>query len=122
MTAFYIDPATDDLYISPVGKSRLTANAFEETRQRLQTKLRFFLGEWKLDTRKGLPFFRDFFVKNPNLTVARASIANVITSDPGVANLDDLALTFDAATRNLTVRFSTTLIDGFVLTSAQVLA
>lgn len=121
MTDLYIDPDTDDIYVGALGENRLTSTLYEEVAQRLRTKLRFFLGEWVLNILAGLPFYRDIFVKNPNLTTIRGAVAAAISADPGVANLDQISLTLDAA-RLLTLTFSATLTDGSVLSSAGALA
>jgi hypothetical protein len=119
MPQYYMDPETDDLYVSPTGSSRLTSSLREETAQRLSQNLRWFLGEWVLNRLKGVPFFRDVFVKDPNLTTVQGVFARVIQDDPGVGNLDQITVTLDAGTRQATVTFSATLVDGSVLNSAE---
>jgi len=67
-------------------------------RQQVAARFQFFLGEWFLDTRKGVPYFRDVFVKNPNVDVIRSVFRKVLELSPGVlatprfdVQLDDVA-------------------------------
>jgi hypothetical protein len=52
--------------------------------QKVKARLHFFLGTWFLDTREGVPYYRDILIKNPNLNVARSLFRSVIQSVPGV--------------------------------------
>ena len=60
--------------------------------QHLRNRLKFFLGEWFLDVRQGLPFFQRVFVKNPNLPAIRAIFRRVVRETPGVSGVQDLTL------------------------------
>jgi hypothetical protein len=113
MTALKLD-ASGDLAIengSLVVLDDLTA----ETAQRLQTKFRFFLGEWHLDTRMGFPLYEKVFIKSPKLSELRVLYRELISTDEGVETLDELELDFDSSARELSLSFAATLIDGSVL-------
>lgn len=85
-----------------VGDLKLTANQLtlvdgnDAVSQHLRNRLKFFLGEWFLDQRLGLPFFRDVFVKNPNRPVIRSLFRRTIRGTPGIAQVLELALTINA--------------------------
>lgn len=83
--------------------------------QHLLIRLRLFKGEWFLDTRVGVPYYDSILVKNPNLVAIRSIFRNAILSTPGIASLDTLETSFDAATRKLTVTFSAIKDDGGTL-------
>ena len=104
-----------DIYISALGQSRLTETLVEEVAQRLQTKFQFFLGEWFLDQTLGVPYYRDIFVRNPNMAVIRSIFQQLVTDDEGVEGLVSLELALDGVTRVLSVTFQA------VLTSSEVL-
>ena len=58
-------------------------------RQKLSVRFKFFLGEWFLDLREGVPYYRDVFTWNPNLPVIRAlfrrvAIKTCTSADPRV--------------------------------------
>jgi hypothetical protein len=79
--------------------------------QHLRIRLRFYLGEWFLDTRVGIPFYTQIFVKNPNLAAINTVFRRAIVSTPGVEILERLDLALDSATRQLTLEFTAKL-DG----------
>jgi len=56
--------------------------------QHLRIRLRFFLGEWFLDTRVGIPYFSVFFIKQPNLAAIEAIYRRAIQTVPGVDSLE----------------------------------
>lgn len=103
-----LDPATGDLAL-PV---QLITGA-DCVAQRLRIRLRFWLGEWFLDQRLGIPYVRSVLVKNPDLVLIRSIFRRVILSTPGVARLDSLVLTHDRAGRRLVIEdFRATFVDG----------
>jgi hypothetical protein len=112
MTDLLIDTSTDDIYVSPTGGVRLTADVSEDAAQRLRTKLRRFLGEWFLDVRLGVPYYRDIFLKSPNLPVIRSLFSAQIAGDVAVARLESLTMDFDPVTRRLDVTFVARLVTG----------
>lgn len=54
------------------------------TNQRLKIKLWFGLGEWFLNTAKGIPYFKYFFIKKPNQNFIDNILLNVLASDEEV--------------------------------------
>lgn len=105
----------------PVGDLALVNGNFvflqagpEYTRQRLAARLKFFLGEWFLDRRLGIPYYRHVFVKNPNLDVVRRIFTTVITRCPGVLALTNLELDYNPSARTLGVSFHATVEGGEV--------
>lgn len=87
--------------------------------QNIRIRLQFFLGEWFLDLREGLPYFQEILVKGPNLGRVRALFRAAILETPGVSLVDLLDLDLDAPTRVLTVTFRATLDDGTIIDSAE---
>ncbi len=86
--------------------------------QKLRIRLRFFAGEWSLDTTQGLPYFTLIFVKNPNLPRVKAIFRQVILTTPGIASLQTFSLVLDS-TRTATVTFSALMDHGKIFTSAD---
>ncbi|HCU24075.1 MAG TPA: hypothetical protein DF383_03580, partial [Deltaproteobacteria bacterium] len=84
MSSFQLDE-NGDLDISS-NRLKLTTD-IEAIRQHLLVKFRIFLGEWFLDTRVGLPYFEEIFVKNPNLAAVSELLKLEITDTPGVIEL-----------------------------------
>ena len=74
--------------------------------QHLLIRLRFVKGEYFLDTRLGVPYFEDIFIKNPNLVVVRALFRETILETPGVLSIERFDMDFDTANRKLRVDFT----------------
>ena len=100
-----LDLSTGDLQL---------VSGVDETVQRLKIKLQFFLGEWFLDKRIGIPYLDrgDDSVPNPilgNKQISEAAIrsiyAQVISSDEGVRSLESLTTSL-GGDRALSVTFS----------------
>lgn len=80
--------------------------------QNVRTRLLTYLGECFLDTTRGTDWFGKVFIKPINLSTAETEIKRIIIQTRGVETLDNLELTFDSATRLLTVSFGATTTDG----------
>lgn len=74
--------------------------------QSISIRLKYFSGEWFLDTTKGLPYFDLIYVKNPNLTHVSSIFRQCILQTPGVTSLDKFEVSFNVATRSFTVEFA----------------
>ena len=92
-----LDLSRDDLYF---------VTGADAVAQHLKIRLRFVLGEWFLDTRVGIPYRSQIWVKNPNLAAIQSVYRRAIASTPGVDELQRIDLALDASTRQLRVSFS----------------
>lgn len=104
MTDFALDPATGDVDLSRDDLYFVTGA--DAVAQHLQIRLRVFKGEWFFDTRVGIPYYSQIFVKNPNLAAIQTVFRRAITSTPGVDSLERIDSQFDASTREYTLTFS----------------
>ncbi len=84
--------------------------------QQLRLRLKFFLGEHFLDTSQGIPFYREVFIKNPNLRLLRTIFSEAVRTTPGISSVDSMEVTINSATRTLNLTFVATMLDGGVLT------
>lgn len=109
--------STGDVSVPSTGVIRLTSGLLETTKQRLTIKIRTFLGEWFLDTRVGVPYFRDILIKNPNLSIIRVIFRRLLLGDEAVDSVPKLELEFDSASRKLFVTFDAVLTDGSILSA-----
>lgn len=105
-----LDPVTGDLAF-PIRIVR----GIEAVAQRLRVRLRFFQGEWFLDRRQGIPYYRDIFRKNPNLAVINSIFRQVILGTPGVGRILKINSQVDPAQRLLTFTFDAQLEDGSII-------
>jgi len=91
-------------------------------RQKLSTRFKFFLGEWFLDQRDGIPYFRSVFVQNPDMRVVRSVFRQVALSikgndgNPIVSSLPKFDVLFTPVARKLAFDFSAILDSGELLT------
>lgn len=77
----------------------------ERVAQQVLITLRFWLGEWFLDTRQGVPYLEYVLVKNPNTNHIRQILAEKIQSVEGVNSIVSLDFDFRRITRELYVNF-----------------
>lgn len=75
--------------------------------QRLQIKLRTFLGEVALNTQAGVPWFEEILGAKPqDLNRIDAIFREQILTAPEVESLEAFDLEFDAVTRRLSLSFT----------------
>jgi hypothetical protein len=115
MAAFRVIPAGD---LALAQGSFVIADGVEYIRQKLGARFKFFLGEWFLDKREGVPYFRDVFVKNPNLDVIRSLFRRVALSVPGVLSVPAMTVSYDRPARSLAFAFRARVTGGVVEVSA----
>jgi hypothetical protein len=112
------DPVTNDVHFS----SLKIAKGDDAIAQKLRQRLRFFKGEWFLDTRLGVPYLREaggivFGVKGPNVPAINAVFRQVILSVPQITKIQSLTFTVDTKARKGTLDFVALLDDGRTLTA-----
>lgn len=69
--------------------------------QKVENRFRFFLGEWFLDLREGIPYFTEVLIKGPDVRVIRQLFLKVVTSTPGMADVTSFNMSYDPSTRTL---------------------
>ena len=74
--------------------------------QDCRVRLRFFLGEWFLDTRLGVPWFQKILGQKPRLNAVRDILQRAALTTPGLLSLSDFSLDYEGATRRLSVSFT----------------
>lgn len=74
--------------------------------QQILITLRFWLGEWFLNTTEGTPYLEYILVKQPNMAHIRQILTEQIQSVEGVKSVTDMTLTFDQRERHLLVEYT----------------
>ena len=97
-----VDVNISDIVLTDDGDIMLIDNA-ERVAQQIVISLRFWLGEWFLDTYLGGTYLEYVLVKNPNINHGRQVIAEAIMQVTGVSKVDRLDFDYDAANRALFV-------------------
>jgi hypothetical protein len=83
--------------------------------QNLRLRLKFFLSEFFLDERQGIPFYREVFVKNPNIRLLRSIFTEAIRTTEGITSVNSMSLAVDSPSRTLTLSFVATMDTGATL-------
>jgi hypothetical protein len=117
-TADADNPDVGDLRFT-LGQITLSGTGRDAAVQGIRQRLNTFRGEWFLDLRVGMPYYTDILTKNPDWGRVRSLFRAAILDDPQVADVVQLDLSLDGATRELTVTFRATLADGTILVSAD---
>ena len=95
--------ASNDLVIK--NNDLILIDNAERVAQQVLITLRFWLGEWFLDTREGVPYLEYVLVKNPNMSHIRQILTEKIQSVEGVKRIISLDFDFRRVTRELYVDF-----------------
>jgi hypothetical protein len=101
---------THDLIIKDL--DLVLIDGIDQIAQNLNITLRFFLGEWYLDTTVGIPYYQYFFIKNPNQIQVDSFLMNAIYDTPGVTNITAYASKYSAPGREYSVEFTASTIAG----------
>jgi len=72
--------------------------------QQIKIRILWFLGEWFLDTNRGVPWFEEIFVKNPDIAEIEAQLKVEIATVPNVKEITQWSSDLDVKTRTYTVR------------------
>ena len=98
---------------------RTTPDLATYTVQRLAENLGFFLGEWFLDQRLGVPFFTVVIGEMPDIALLDTLYRRTILDTAGVGALTALKLDYDNALRTLSIAFTCVLADGSTISQAD---
>lgn len=104
-----LDETTHDLKF--VNGDMVFYDGLDATAQRLKIKLWFFLGEWFLDQRVGIPYWEQVFIKNPNQAALNALFRKVIQEDEAVLVINQFEFVI-SETRAARLTFKVETTDG----------
>lgn len=88
-------------------------------RQKIAARFKFYLGEWFLDQRQGAPYYRDVFVKNPNLGLVRSLFLRIVSETPGVIDVPEFDLVYTPGARSVAFSFSAVADDGEIVVKPE---
>jgi hypothetical protein len=104
-----VDLTTGDIVVT--GGKLQTVSGMEYAIQHWVAALHLFEGEWYYNSLLGLPYKKQIFVKNPNMTVVRALFAETTRSVPLITAVHSMKLGLDTTKRIMTVEAVAT-VDG----------
>lgn len=112
------NPDVDDLYLNSHGDLEWVTGE-DAIAQHIRIRLRFFKGEWFLNTGEGLPYFQEILQKGTSRARIEALFRKTITGTPGVSGLNAFSMQYDGTTRALTLTFEAQLDEGGTLESTD---
>lgn len=101
------------------GRHFVIARGIRYVRQKLSVRFKFFLGEWFLDLREGVPYYRDVFTWNPNLPVIRSLFRRIAIKTPGVLAVPRFATNFTPSDRTLRFDFQAVCSNGDIIVTPE---
>jgi len=114
MKDLLLNPITGDLALTLKDTDLVIVDGVDEIVQQLKIRFRFFLGECLFDPSKGINYFGQVFVANPNLGVITNLFKKVIIGTGGVNNLLSFSISYDKKKRVLSTSFSVNTLYGVV--------
>lgn len=106
------NPVAGDLFVD--GVDLAIVRDVDAVVQEIEVELRWWLGEWFLDRRRGVPYVQRILKKGVSLDLVRTILTRVIRRVPGVRHVERFDLDLDAATRQLTGSADIRIDDGSV--------
>jgi hypothetical protein len=91
-----------DLIVLPNGQAETTVSLA----QRVDIRLRTFIGEHWLNPELGVPWFEEFLRKAPDPATCRQILVAVIQDVPGIETIDSLEVAFSKSERQMRVSFA----------------
>lgn len=81
--------------------------------QNAWARLGFFLGEWFLDLREGVPYYERILIHHPDQRICESILRRAVLTTPGVSSVAEISSTWDRSTRVFEItRFVLVLADG----------
>ncbi len=97
---------------------RLTPDDATYAVQRLEENLSEFLGEWFLDTRRGIPFFKHVMIKNPDMGLVESIFRRAITQSPLIKSVESFSVIRNK-NRKFEIRFTARMVSGDIIGTEQ---
>lgn len=119
MIDFKRDPETNDFLIQN-GLFQKVTSTNDNIIQRVTTRLNRYVGEWFLDTSKGIDYFGIVFIHSPDLVVIEALMKNEILQEEGIVEIVSFELDFNRALRKLSVTFTARFEDGTIVSDIKI--
>jgi hypothetical protein len=102
-----------DFELNDIVTPRVLISGADAIVQRVAFRWRFFLGEWFLDQRLGVPWYQRILKKGADLRDVRQLLINVALQVPGVKSVNNFTIALNRSTRRLSItNFVIVLSDG----------
>ena len=116
----FLNDASGDVDLSQ--GFRLTPDLTTYVAQRLDENMSFFLGEWFLDQRLGIPYYQRIIGAAPDLALLDTLYRRAAFKTVGVSAVRNMKIGFDRSTRKASVAMTAVLKDGTLITESDLRA
>ena len=90
-----------DIRLNEYGDASLTGSVIQD----VNVHLRWFLGDWPFDESKGVDWFGEAFVKNPDTDQIARMIRSEIAGIDGIKSVENVSVSMDNATRTAVIQW-----------------
>lgn len=111
MADFALNWDTWDAYVSG-GKIAEVTDGVEEMKQRIAIALKTLLGEWFLDTSRGLPYLTEILKKNPKLNQITSRVRAYLMTIEGVTGVRSVKVDPPTSERDLNINVDCETVEG----------
>ena len=98
-----------DILLTPDGDLNITDHGdimlTESVRQAIHIRILWFFREWRFAPEKGVPYFEDVLIKNPNIARIRRIIRREVMGVREVRDVRDMRIDVDAQSRRAVISF-----------------
>lgn len=78
----------------------------DDLAQKVAIRLRWFLDEWRLGPKLGLPYFQTILVKNPDIAAITRAIRSEVMKVDGISGVNNLSISIIPEKRLLRCKFN----------------
>lgn len=101
----------NDIYINTETWDFELVDDLDAIAQDCDIRMQFFLGEWYLDTRLGIPYYQEILGQKTTIQAVKGILREAILSTPGIQSVFELELDL-TSDRNLAVSFRAESVEG----------
>lgn len=98
-----LDTISHDLVIS--GYDLLLVEEIDQVQQNIKIRLLFLYSEWFLNANKGVPYFEQIGIKNPNIALVDSFLKSTIAETPGVSQILEYSSDYSPSARTFSMSF-----------------
>lgn len=101
--AFAVDKTTNDWFLADDGNVAVVQGA-KAVAEHVRQRLRFFKGEWFLDTTAGMPWLDDIMARKFDPALAEVVVKREVLDTDYVTEITAFSVNFNMHTRDLQIR------------------
>lgn len=91
-------PVLGDLELTADGRDLVLVSGAEKVRQNITVRAQIFLGSWRYDRSRGVPYFQDILVAGPSVELVRRRFYELVAGTDGVVSVTRITVRFEGTT------------------------